>query len=249
MGVFFPPLNVRLRGRIINVAADGKEPLILPRISSSVQSLRRHLSHPQGETAAPPHPNPPSLFHNFLDFSMTHWIYFLTRKVIAKFRPTLLLPRRRNFLRLLILKSSPPPPPLGFPYKLQMGSLSAAASDPPHALPLCPAPFFTMSSLFFCSLHTPSLHRPPFSYFPHVFLSLSAPPLALSISADSTNYKVKGELPFYIFAHPKVRLRAGPSVPGSPLVSVYSCIHTLKDFQIAVIRLSSTNKKICFSWS
>lgn len=134
------------------------------------------------------------------------------------------------------------------PQRLQTGFLSAVAADPPHALPLCPAPFFTVSSFCFAPFTRP-LCTDPLSPFFHTSSSLFLPlsSFSLSLSADLTNYKVKGELPFSIFAHPKVCLRARLSVPTLLWClrqGVYLCIHTLKDFQIAVIRLSSTNKKI-----
>lgn len=116
--------------------------------------------------------------------------------------------------------------------------------------------------LLFCILflcfdpHTPS----PSALIPFLLFSLLPCPssplslLILFISADFTNYKVTEEFPFYLFVHPKgLSKSSAVCLHHSLLVStaqgVYLCIHTLKDFQIALIRLSSTNKKIGCSWS
>lgn len=119
-----------------------------------------------------------------------------------------------------------------------------------HTLCLFVLHLFTVSSFCFAPVTHP-LCTDPLSLLSHMSPSLVLPPLIIpSTSADLTNYKVNGDPTFNVSIHPKVRLSSRPSILLWCLrQGVYLCIHTLKDFQIAVIRLSSPNKKICCSWS
>lgn len=78
--------------------------------------------------------------------------------------------------------------------------------------------------------------------------------LILFIFADLTKDKVTEEFPVLsIYSLKCLSESLAVCLHHSLLVSraqgVYLYIHSLKDFQIALIRLSSTNKKICCSWS
>lgn len=127
-----------------------------------------------------------------------------------------------------------------------------------------PPPYF---SLHFSHIFTPAIFhfvstvtRLLFALFPFLVfpppLCPSSPLslLILFISADLTKDKVTEEFPVLCIYSLKGLSESSAvclhhSLLASRAQGVYLCIHSLKDFQIALIRLSSTNKKICFSWS
>lgn len=114
---------------------------------------------------------------------------------------------------------------------------------------------FTVSLFCILDPHTPSpslctdLFSPVFSTSTSPLPFLPLLPTSNALLSLLTQQRTRSKKSFHFMYLLFQRSVWELSCLESTMQRVYLCIHSLKDFKITLIRLSSTNKKICCSWS